>query len=95
MEEHETLECGEHGQAFVTYICCHLIEGESLAWHSERPSDDDQWPDAWCNACHRFFLAEGEWNERSEEAASIVDNVKLVCHHCYAVLQKRHIVTYI
>lgn len=75
------ITCEHHGEAYETYICEHLVGASNVDWHSAEPVEDDPWPSAWCEQCNEAFLAEGEWNERSENAANL--NVKLVCHHCY------------
>ena len=83
MSDFRTIECADHGTAYASYICRHLISGESTDWHAAEPSEDDEWPDAWCGVCNAFFEAEGEWNEVSEEAANLSENISLLCHHCY------------
>ena len=90
MQGHDKVECDSHGAATATYICRHLVEGKGLGWYCDRPSPEQPWPDAWCDACHRAYLAEGEWNEKSEAAADIGNNLRLICHHCYEALQGRH-----
>lgn len=82
MSDEDEIECCEHGKAFATFICRHLVEGSNREWHSAEPDEEDQWPDAWCGECHQHYEAEGEWNEASEQAAG-PDNIKLICHHCY------------
>lgn len=68
-----------HGPAFQTFICQHLAEDPRQTWHSHRPSEGNQWPDAWCDLCHVAFAREGEWNGNNEEGLV----VKLFCHRCY------------
>lgn len=83
MNDPESMECHQHGKARITYVCRHLIEGTNTDWYSEKPSTSKPWPDAWCGVCQQHFEEEGEWNEISEEAADLVKNIKIVCHHCY------------
>lgn len=81
------VECGRHGIACAAYVCQHLVEADGMGWCSAPPSDEDPWPNAWCEACHDAFAAEDEWNERSEAAAGL--RVTLVCHHCYEQFKAR------
>ena len=83
MQDRDTLECCTHGAAYATYVCEHLVQESSYQWFSCEPDDDVQWPDSWCHLCHEHFLAEGEWNEKSEVAAGSPSTIKLLCHHCY------------
>ena len=79
----ERIECSQHGQGYATYVCRHLIEGANKDWYSKTPGGNNPWPDSWCGICQQHLAAEGEWNEISEEAADLVKNIKIVCHHCY------------
>lgn len=84
MSECEPIECSTHGPAYVTYVCRHLIEGSNRQWYSSDVDEEHQWPDSWCGICNQFYEAVGEWNEKSEAAADLGKNLKLLCHHCYA-----------
>lgn len=89
MSDNESIWCKKHGSAQRTYVCRHLVEGESNQWYSPPPLPDDPWPDAWCETCHAHLLAEGEWNEASEMAAGGPDNIMVICHHCYDSIRAR------
>jgi hypothetical protein len=41
---------------------------------------------AWCDACERMFLEEGEMTERFEAFTGM----KVVCSPCYAEIKQRH-----
>lgn len=90
-----TIHCDAHGDAFETFVCGHLIDGDDMHWHSAEPDDENAWPSAWCSKCHVHFEAQGEWNDASEEAADIGNVVRLMCHVCYEQLRDRCSVTYI
>ena len=75
----EQISCDVHGEAFTTYVCGHLAEDSVQRWHCGFPSEDNPWPDAWCDRCNEIFLREGEWNEKNEREVKL----KLLCHHCY------------
>lgn len=89
MSERDQIECHEHGAAFPTYVCRHLIEGTNTHWYSGEVGEDNQWPDSWCAICNAFFATEGEWNETSERAADLGTSIKLLCHHCYVRIRSR------
>jgi hypothetical protein len=73
------VECSDHGTGFATYICEHLFSNAAQEWFSRTPDEENQWPDAWCSACDKFFQEQDEWNEKNESKTKI----KLICHHCY------------
>ncbi len=81
--EREVVKCSHHSRGFATYVCEHLPANPAQKWFSNRPDDQDRWPDAWCGACEALFLEEGEWNEKNQQRREIV----LVCHHCYENLR--------
>jgi hypothetical protein len=81
--EREVVKCSHHSRGFATYICEHLPANPAQKWFSNRPDDEDRWPDAWCGACEALFLEEGEWNEKNQPRREIV----MVCHHCYESLR--------
>src|SRR5262245_11876750 len=86
-DEFETLDCSEHGEAYTTYVCEHLVKDPVQHWHAAHPSDEDPWPDAWCTQCNVELLKEGEWNEKNEEGLV----VKILCHLCYEAAQGRSV----
>ena len=83
MPDDTKVSCGDHGEAYPTYICKHLVKDPAQRWHSGAPSEDSRWPDAWCSVCNIEFLKEGEWNEKNEQG--IVP--EMICHLCYEQAQ--------
>src|SRR5215510_7278629 len=83
----ETLSCSEHGEAYTTYVCEHLVKDPVQRWHAAPPSDENRWPDAWCSQCNVEFLKEGEWNEENEKGVI----PKILCHKCYEAAQARSV----
>jgi len=71
--------CPQHGAATATYICAHLATDPVQRWHSARASDDNRWPDAWCDQCNVNFMREGEWNDRNFAGVEL----RIFCHQCY------------
>lgn len=78
-EDFDQINCSEHGKASTTYVCEHLVADPVQKWHSDYPSEDSPWPDAWCAACNAEYLKEGEWNEHNEDNVPI----KIICNYCY------------
>lgn len=79
MADDNSIQCSEHGKAIATYVCEHLAMNPKQRWYCDYPSEDNRWPDAWCEQCDTEFQKEGEWNEENEDAVKI----KLICNHCY------------
>jgi hypothetical protein len=73
------ITCEQHGSATATYVCSHLVADPIQRWHSARASDDNQWPDAWCDVCNHIFMRDGEWNDANCKDVEL----KMLCHHCY------------
>ena len=73
------LHCDAHGPSAGAYLCSHLLQQPVQTWHCNPPTAEEPCPDAWCDACERLFLQEGEWNEKNEGQADI----RLVCQRCY------------
>jgi hypothetical protein len=87
-ESDNKVECKTHGSADATFICQHLIGGESLGFNIgyDPEAPDELHPDAWCDECEKTLNSEGEWNDKSEEFADI----KIVCSHCYENIRERN-----
>lgn len=78
--------CGAHGKGFETFVCVHLTERPAQEWHSDEPSEVDQWPAAWCGACKEKYDREGEVIDEK----AMADDIRLLCHHCYVSLRYRN-----
>ena len=78
-QQMERIECSEHGSAFTTFVCEHLLVNPKQTWYSCSPTDEDLWPDSWCELCHELFRPEGEWNDKNSTGLK----AKLLCHRCY------------
>jgi len=83
----ETVQCATHGESQHTFVCSHLAEeSHGLGFNRESPSDDDPFPDAWCDDCEVIRAAHGGW---TDEAQALV-KIKLVCSGCYERTQIRN-----
>jgi hypothetical protein len=83
----DEITCEAHGKAYATFVCQHLLKKRRQTWHCEPATDDEPWPSAWCDVCHEAYVAEGEWNDRSEAAANLDEVVQVICHRCYEMLR--------
>ena len=54
------LHCDAHGPSAGAYLCSHLLQQPVQTWHCNPPTAEEPCPDAWCDACERLFLQEGE-----------------------------------
>lgn len=76
----ENVHCKMHGETAKTYVCTHLVgEATGLGFNRDKPTEDDPYPDAWCDDCELILAAHGGWNEESEKLVSIA----LLCSGCY------------
>lgn len=74
------VQCDTHGESDKTYVCTHLLGEETgLGFNRDEPSEDNPFPDAWCDNCELIRAAHGGWDEESEKLASI----SLLCAGCY------------
>jgi len=81
----QLVECSHHTKGFATYICEHLLANPAQEWFSNKPDEEQPWPDAWCAPCEALFLEQGEWNDKNQSRREI----KMVCHHCYENLRSQ------
>lgn len=79
MQDRDKIACAEDGEGYEAFVCKHLFENPAQQWYSREPSSENPWPDAWCGACDKVFMRDGEWTD--ENSACI--EIKLICHHCY------------
>jgi hypothetical protein len=73
-----TIQCAEHGDQQMTFVCEHLIRGKGLGFNFF-PEPDNSRPDAWCNDCEIIRESVNGWDEESEGVAKI----SLLCGACY------------
>jgi hypothetical protein len=81
----QLVECSHHTNGFATYICEHLLANPAQEWFSNKPDEEQLWPDAWCAPCEALFLEQGEWNDKNQSRREI----EMVCHHCYENLRSQ------
>jgi hypothetical protein len=75
----EKVECTVHGYNSATFICEHLFEDPNQTWFGGAVSEENPWPDSWCEKCDEYYDLEGEWNDKNERHLK----VKLICSGCY------------
>jgi hypothetical protein len=79
------INCGTHGMAYETFVCEHLIANPEQQWFSQKPNEENQWPDSWCAACETAFREQGGWNDQNKSGPK----VSLLCHYCYHAFRAR------
>ena len=78
-DDSDSIECPTHGPSPETYICEHLAQNGRQRWHCAYPTEDNPWPDAWCDLCNAEYLKHGEWNDENNGSIKI----KMLCSACY------------
>ncbi len=76
----DTVHCDTHGETQQTFACEHLT-GESfgLGFNRDDPSDENPFPDAWCDNCEIIRATHDGWDNVPDELCKIV----LLCSGCY------------
>jgi len=76
----DKIECATHGECLQTFVCVHLLGEEAgLGFNRNEPTEEDPFPDAWCDNCEIIRKAHDGWNEESEKLTKI----SLLCSGCY------------
>lgn len=69
-----------HGESQQAFVCSHLAGNTSgLGFNRNEPTEDNPFPDAWCDDCELIRAAHDGWNQESEKLTKIV----LLCSGCY------------
>jgi hypothetical protein len=76
----DKIECPTHGESFQTFTCSHLVgESAGRGFNRDEPTEDNLFPDAWCDDCELIRAAHGGWNQQSKKLCKMV----LLCSGCY------------
>lgn len=76
----ETVHCDTHGETQQTFVCDHLAgHSTGLGFNTDALTEENPFPDAWCDDCEIIREAHGGWNDESEKLTEIV----LLCSGCY------------
>ena len=76
----DTIQCGTHGEAQQAFVCSHLVGNPAgLGFHRDETTENNPFPDAWCDDCELIRTAHGDWNEEAEKLIKVV----LLCSGCY------------
>ena len=67
-DDHQYVECDEHGKQQATYVCQHIVkslrDGIPRGFWSAEPEAGELRPDSWCNQCEeKVNSAGGEWDD--------------------------------
>lgn len=80
----DTIHCDTHGDSWQAFVCNHLAESEAgLGFNRGEPSEDDPFPNAWCDNCDLIYQVHGD------EAQELIE-IRLVCSHCYELARIRN-----
>lgn len=84
----DKIQCSTHGERFEAFVCSHLASRDSVAlgFNRNEPSNEDPFPDAWCDDCEIIRVASNGWNKESEKLADI----KYICSGCYEIIRIRN-----
>lgn len=80
------VQCNTHGKQTMAFICHHLLDNAENIGFNEFEIEDQDHPDAWCNACHEQWKNYNHSEEEQEKWETLVD-FRIVCGMCYS--QKR------
>ena len=76
----DSIQCATHGESRKTFVCTHLLgETAGLGFNRDDPTDDNPFPDAWCDNCELIRASHNGWNDESQKLAKI----SLLCSGCY------------
>lgn len=81
-----TIRCGEHGERIAAVVCGHMLRGEQVSAGFVENSSDPSDLQAWCSACEKLFLREGEMTDAFRE----FNRMAVVCTACYSEAKARH-----
>lgn len=84
--ESVSIACAIHGNGTSAVVCRHHISVKDLSVGFVENSDDPDDLQAWCAACERLFISEGEMTK----AFRAFNDFVLVCVDCYAEIKARH-----
>ena len=74
------MQCPTHGECQESFVCTHLLgEAVGLGFNRNEPTQEDPFPDAWCDDCEVIRAAHNGWSEQSEK----LTKVSLLCSKCY------------
>ena len=83
----DTIHCHDHGECERAFVCSHLTEKTAgLGFNCAESSEDDPFPDAWCDDCDVICQAHGGWNDESEDLIE----VRVLCSGCYELSRIRN-----
>ncbi len=76
----QKIQCAAHGDREQAFVCAHLVgETDGLGFNRDETTNDNPFPDAWCDDCELIRATHNGWTEESEKLLKI----SLVCSGCY------------
>lgn len=72
--------CDTHGESEKAFVCKHLLgETTALGFNHDDPSNENPFPDAWCDDCEIIRAEYGGWDDVPDDLCKI----SLLCSGCY------------
>ena len=75
--------CDAHGNREATFVCAHICsdrDNRQTVGFNYSSESHETYPNAWCDACDAFLMANGgDWNDTTEAFAQ----VSVLCSGCY------------
>ena len=76
----DKVHCATHGESQKTFVCTHLLgETAGLGFNGDEPTNENPFPDAWCDDCELIRAAHNGWTDESQKLVKI----SLLCSGCY------------
>ena len=83
----ESVHCDYHGETEITFVCSHLAEGGTgIGFNRDEPTEEEPFPDAFCNDCDLILQAHHGW---TEEVDNLIE-ARLLCSRCYELCRIRN-----
>jgi len=83
----DTVKCETHGETPQTFVCVHLKdESCGQGFNREEPSEENPFPDAWCDVCEVVRAEHDGWDKVPEGLCKLA----LLCSECYERARIRH-----
>lgn len=88
LNKDSVMECPRHGIRPPSFVCEHLQYGAGIGFYQPDDEQDPEWPfkDAWCGACDKVLMEQGEWNAVSEGQSQMI----AICEGCYEEIRERN-----
>jgi hypothetical protein len=87
-KEFNYIDCAQHGRQRSCALCSHLIHAAGLGFNTDDPTNENPFPDAFCDFCQAVLEEENGWTERAKELVPC----SIVCGQCYLDIRLRNLI---